>query len=298
MSTPKADYPFVSVVIPTYRHWQDLPTCLRSLETQTYPRDLYEVIIVNNDPGKECPYPLPADNMSLLVEPREGSYAARNRGIVNAKGEILAFTDADCVPAPDWIEQAVKLFQGNKGLDRLAGNIKLVFDVMSSPAALHQKVFAFNQRDNAQKGTSVTANLWAHRRVFKEIGHFDGELKSNADLQWGLKAQKAGFTITFAPSVIVSHPALTDIDSLLRKARRVYGGHYARMKWHTRPFPIQLVLSLYPFRPPLLEIYKALFARGLTFRQKVLVLWVLIRIRRTQWREHIDLSKGKSPERV
>jgi len=99
------NYPFVSVIIPTYRDWNRLKLCVNALKNQTYPKNRFEAIVVNNDPADPCPYcPLP-DNFVLTTEGKPGSYAARNAGIKIAKGDILAFTDSDCIPYSDWIEQ-------------------------------------------------------------------------------------------------------------------------------------------------------------------------------------------------
>ena len=82
---------------------------MNALTKQTYPKNRFEVIVVNNDPADPCPcIPLP-DNFVLTTEGKPGSYAARNAGIKIAKGEILAFTDSDCIPHSNWIEQAVNI---------------------------------------------------------------------------------------------------------------------------------------------------------------------------------------------
>ena len=111
--------PFVSVIIPTFHDWNRLQSVIDALKKQTYPKDHLEVIIINNDPEDSPPELDLPDNFRIISESKPGSYAARNKGISAAKGEILAFTDSDCIPYPDWIEQAVKLLMA--GAQRVAG---------------------------------------------------------------------------------------------------------------------------------------------------------------------------------
>ena len=92
--------PTVSVVVPFLTHGERLELCLRALEAQTYPRERYNVLVVDN--GGILPRDFAArwPSVSVLREDKPGSYAARNRGIGVSRGEIVCFTDADCVPAP------------------------------------------------------------------------------------------------------------------------------------------------------------------------------------------------------
>ena len=171
-------FPFVSVIIPTYHDWDRLQLCINALKTQTYPSKFFEVIIVNNDP-EDVPYHLDLSaNCSLISEARKGSYAARNRGITIARGEILAFTDSDCIPCPDWIEQAVKILL--EGAKRIAGRIKLFYKSEKlTLSEIYEKLFAFDQEKNAMKGGAFTANMISWKENFNNIGYFNG----NADLK-------------------------------------------------------------------------------------------------------------------
>src|SRR5687767_14260928 len=102
---PDSSQPSVSVIIPVYNDTERLLRCLEALEAQTYPRNRFEVIVVDN--GSDVPV---ADTLNrhagcaiLVTEPRPGGFVARNAGIERASGEILAFTDADCLPAASWL---------------------------------------------------------------------------------------------------------------------------------------------------------------------------------------------------
>ena len=96
--------PFFSIIIPTYNRTAPLTNCLYFLTLLDYPRNCFEVIVVND--GGETKLEAIADtfrnqiNLNLITQPHSGPAAARNTGAAKAKGEFLAFTDDDCMPAP------------------------------------------------------------------------------------------------------------------------------------------------------------------------------------------------------
>src|SRR4051812_27832091 len=101
---PARTPPFVSVIVPVFNQSEPLRACLRALNGQTSPRARFEVIVVDN--GSTDPVSVPTGSHSTVRvegESKPGSYAARNRGVAIARGSVIAFTDADCVPAADWV---------------------------------------------------------------------------------------------------------------------------------------------------------------------------------------------------
>jgi len=93
----------ISVVVPTYNEEANIVACLESLNRQTLPRADYEIIVVDGnsrDRTRELAAPL-ADLVFVQTSPRVGG--ARNDGATRARGEIVAFADADCVVPPDWL---------------------------------------------------------------------------------------------------------------------------------------------------------------------------------------------------
>ena len=99
--------PFVTVIIPTYNDWNRLDKCLLALSNQTYLQKNFEVVVINNNSLDAAPENIKKYNFTMHTENKPGSYASRNKGICIAKGDILAFTDSDCIPNLYWIERAV-----------------------------------------------------------------------------------------------------------------------------------------------------------------------------------------------
>jgi GT2 family glycosyltransferase len=215
--------PRVSVIVPTYRHWPALAGCLDALAAQTLPADAVEILIVNNEPSDPVPTSLRLPgNARLLSEEKAGSYAARNRALSEARGELLAFTDADCIPAADWLETAVAAISTE--VPRIAGAVELFFSSARLNAAeCFEKAFSFQQERYVRRGTAVTANLIVHRSVFQRMGPFDARLLSGGDFAWNLAATRAGVPLVYVPQCRVRHPARTSRAALFEKHRRIAG---------------------------------------------------------------------------
>lgn len=217
---------YVSVIIPTYKDWARLRLCLEALENQAYPSNLFEVIIVNNAPGDNPPsFIILQNNFKIIEEKLPGSYAARNAAIKIAKGEILGFTDSDCIPDEDWLKNAVNSFKKDNSVSRVAGPIN-IFTRNKKPRAveLYDLIYAFPQKSHVDQGVAVTANLFTYRKTFDEVGLFNSNTMSGGDIEWGRRAKMLGFTIKFSDDVIINHPARDSYKSLFEKAKRVGKG--------------------------------------------------------------------------
>lgn len=217
-------FPFVSVIVPTYQDWERLKICLEALSNQTYPSEKFEVILVNNDFQEEPPYKIKQENVIIITEKNLGSYSARNSGLKIAHGKIIAFTDSDCIPYPDWIEKAV--IEILNGADRVAGRIELFYQSINNLtiAEIYEKAFAFNQSKNALKGVSVTANMIVTAATFDRVGLFNERLSSGGDIEWSLRACNLNIPIIYTSSAVVRHPARHTFFQLLRKRKRIAKG--------------------------------------------------------------------------
>ena len=220
-------YPFVSIIIPTYHDWNRLSLTINALAKQTYPANYFEVIIVNNAPQDRIPdnYFLPA-NMQIVSEGKPGSYAARNKGLSLAKGEIYGFTDSDCIPHPDWIENAVKMF-ADKTVDRVAGHIELIYRDSKTKTwiELYESIYELDQKRIVRvHKASVTANLFARKNLFEKVGLFDANKMSGDDFGWNRRANAHGYNIVYGENVTISHPARSTFKEFTNKKRREFGG--------------------------------------------------------------------------
>lgn len=219
-----SERPFVSVIVPVYNDPDGIRRCLTALTEQTYPDDQYEVLAVDNGSTDNTPEVVrDFERVELLVEDEiQGSYAARNRGIEAATGEIFAFTDADCTPDPNWIAAGVETLDRDD-TDLVGGRV--VFEFSDQKTAAERFDASVNMRNDqsVQDGVVKTANVIVRRAVVEDIGPFPQHLPSGGDVHWTGAATDAGYTLVYGEDVIVRHPS-RQFRELLRKQYRVGKG--------------------------------------------------------------------------
>lgn len=176
--------PFVSVVVPLYNEERWISACVEALLAQDYPADCYEILIVDNnstDTSAEqvARYP----RVRLLREAVQGDFAARNRGIAASRGEIIAFTDSDTAPRPDWLRAIVDHF-AETGASLLVGRLEFTGS---------SRLLSLLEAYEAQKGEFVfsahipsiyfgyTCNMAVTRELIERIGPFAPVFR-NADV--------------------------------------------------------------------------------------------------------------------
>lgn len=221
---------FVSIIIPVYNDAIRLTACLKALSVQTYPNDSFEVIVVDNRSEEDIKSLVSRFNCAnYAFEPKPGSYAARNHGLSVAKGSIIGFTDADCTPASDWVEQGVEKLSATPNCGLVAGCINFSFENPERPtiAELYDSLAFLNQKHYVEvEHYGATANAFTFREVFRKVGLFDAELKSGGDREWGKRVYAAGYQLIYAPEVCITHPARPSIRTLKTKVLRVVEGQY------------------------------------------------------------------------
>ncbi|WP_427158031.1 glycosyltransferase [Aliinostoc sp. HNIBRCY26] len=230
-ATATSFLPMVSVVVPIYNGEADLPDLINCLVSQTYPPDKVEYLIVDNnsrdrtlDALKTTALHSPITIRPLSENQIQSSYAARNQGIRAAVGEIIAFTDADCRPQPQWLLSLIKPFV-NQNVVIVAGEITAL------PGTTLLEEHAERQATLSQKHTLAhpfcpygqTANLAIRRSVFAQSGLFRPYLTTggDADICWRILRANLG-KLEFAPDAIVQHRHRMTLRELASQWRR-YG---------------------------------------------------------------------------
>lgn len=294
MSSP---LPFVSVIVPVWNDAARLDECLRALAVQTYPRELYEIVVVDND-SEEAVSPVVEryGRARLVREASPGSYAARNAGLAHARGDVVAFTDADCLPAQDWIEKGVKRLKCGDGRTVVAGRVEM-FPRATQPNAVEQYevLFALAQREFVGRYKfGATANLFAWRETFERVGPFLAELKSGGDLEWGRRAAACGYKVEYAEEVRVRHPARATLSQLYSKMIRVTGGLHDLRRIKGRAYLEFDRGLLWELLPPLRAVAGTLREPTLPKRRdRLKVCAVLLFVRYVQAFERLRLSLPK-----
>jgi len=207
--------PMVSVVIPTYNRKDLLKECLDSLFNQTYPKERYEIIVVNDGSTdgteevlKEYAKKAPCA-FKWLTQQNKGSYAARNLGIKNARGEIICFIDDDCIADRKWLEDLVRAFE--EGVGGVGGNIVCV-----KPRTLIEKYCERNiPLDTRRRDLSYIPTCNAAYLKSLIENEIDTSLRNYGDRALSLKVQSKGFLLKHISSAVVFYRYRSDLMKLM-----------------------------------------------------------------------------------
>jgi glycosyltransferase involved in cell wall biosynthesis len=298
--------PFVSVLIPVFNDAEHLKICLDSLENQTYPKNLYEVIVIDN--GSDTCQDIKGivaqfKQARATYESLPGSYAARNKGIISAKGEVIAFTDADCIPAHDWIAQGVKSLLSIPNCGLVAGKINTLYKDSNKPTMveLYESIMALPQKEFIEKYKyGATANVFTFKSVIDHVGSFDSTLKSSGDFEWGQRVFSCGYQQVYADDACVSHHARHSFQQLYKKTIRYTGGRYDLQKKRN--------VSAFEFHKEFLEVLVKDFMslplvfifhifidsrfKQINFKQRITISYVIFIVRIVNITEKIRLKLG------
>lgn len=243
--------PAAAVIIPHYNDVLRLERCLTALTRG----DLHGVDVVVVDNGStqslvELHAAFPS--VRFLIEPEKGAAAARNRGVCETTAPVLIFIDADCLPAPDWLDMA-RLVQPRA--DLIGGRVD-VFDETPPPrsgAEAFEAVFAFNFRSYIEvQGFTGAGNLVTCRDVFDDVGGFVNGVSEDRD--WSMRAVAKGYRLIYEDGLVVSHPSRSDWAALRHKWHRIMRelcasngtAPQARLRWGLRALamPISALVHL------------------------------------------------------
>ncbi len=236
--------PQVSVVIPVYNAEEILGETLQALETQTLARHLYEIIVVDDgstDGSIRIAQTFP--DVRLLTQDHKGPAIARNLGVDAALGEIVLFTDSDCVAAPDFIAQMLKPFS-----DPLVVGVKGAYRTRQTTLWARFAQIEFEERyAKLAKSSSidfVDSHAAAFRiQNFKEVGGFDPHfpVANNEDVDLSYKIARLGYRMVFNPDAIVYH---LHPDTMVKYLRTKFSRAYWRMLVYRR-FPEKILSDTY-----------------------------------------------------
>lgn len=216
----------ISIIVPVLNGESYIRDCISSLINQDFPKDQYEILIIDNGSKDNTINILKKykEHITILHESKKGAYIARNTGIEKSKGNIIAFTDADCIAHKDWLNElykgfssenigcvvgAIKSYPGKTLVEMYSGNK----DLLSQKHTLNTKFLPYGQ----------TANVAFRREVFEDIGNFDQRLMSggDADISWRMQIN-TNYKLIYRPDSIVEHRHRTTFKGLFKQQFR-YG---------------------------------------------------------------------------
>lgn len=196
-----------------------LGTLLESLESQSVGRRSFEVIVVDNGSRDRTSEVASAGGATVVGLADANRSLARNAGAGRARGKVLAFTDADCVAAPEWLEE---LIVGLAQADLAAGPIQPVLNQPPNAVERFEALWRFRQEEYVRSsGWAPTGNLAVTAQAFERLGGFDPSMRiGGEDVELGLRAREAGMRLAWRPLAAVTHPAERSLGGLLRRGAR------------------------------------------------------------------------------
>jgi glycosyltransferase involved in cell wall biosynthesis len=206
--------PRVSVIVPVLNEARRITACLDALAAQEGAPP-FEVIVVDNGSRDGTPDLVRNHSIGgrLEHEPARGPYAARNTGIAAARGEIVAFTDADCVPEPRWVAEGVATIDA--GADLAGGRIIQMASASPSVWERYDRATYLDQDLYIRvEKFAATANLLVRAKVFADLGGFVPRLTASGDQELCQRAIRAGYRLAYAPDArVLHHPRATLRDT-------------------------------------------------------------------------------------
>lgn len=219
-------FPTVTVVVPVYNGAMTIAACLESLAAQTYPANRYEIVVVENGSDDDTAAVVARYPVRLFHNEVRGPAAARNRGIQESQSELIAFTDADCIVSPDWLEELVKPF-----LDPAVGAVGGDIQPYRHKGRTHVELFSdeyspwatYLSGEHEFLPQIYTPNAAYRRTLLNAVQGFNEQMLTGEDVEISWRIQMATNTkFAYTAQAVVYHHHRSTRQGLCRQYRQ-YG---------------------------------------------------------------------------
>jgi glycosyltransferase involved in cell wall biosynthesis len=217
--------PSVTVIVPVRNGELTIQPLLESLQKLNYDRNKVEVIVVDGNSTDKTQEIVKKYPVKLVVEENKGLNLARNVGIKCSNGEIIAFTDSDCIVPPNWITKIVENFKDAK-VSCVGGSAKaLDGDFISEYAdnSIVRLMPFFSKREELEKVKPffrhpAGCNMAFRRKIAEEVGYFDENIKYGFDeVEFADRVCRAGYKMVLDPGVLVWHKHRSTLREFLKQ---------------------------------------------------------------------------------
>jgi len=197
----------ISVIIPVLNAEMTIGACLDALFRQTVSQDTYEVIVVDdgstdNTPNIISKYP----GVRILRQEHINAGAARNLGVKHARGDIILFIDADCVPQEDWIEQMTKPMLENSSIVAVKGGYRTRQKNLISRLVQLEFEERYKKMCKTKYIDFVDSYSAAFRKeIFCQVGGFNARLNMSEDAQLSYSLSQKGYKMVFNKNAMTYH---------------------------------------------------------------------------------------------
>lgn len=272
----------ISVLIPTLNNEQTIGACLESIQKQSLKPD--EIIVIDGYSSDKTVEIARKYKCNILFEERRTRAAACNTGLRNATGDIIIFTDGDCIAKENWIEELIKSFECNEDgsivaitgpnveypKESLFGKaVNAIYSSLIGGRWSEQSQSIFNMKPRYVK-SAAGCNVAYRRKCFDEVGLFNEDLITAEDSEFNFRLREKGYKIYFNPSAVVYHRRPQNHKSFRNKARRYAEGKVQVFRIH------QHGINAWHLLPPFYISLLVLLAFGSIFQTELLYCFLFV----------------------
>jgi GT2 family glycosyltransferase len=229
--------PLVSIVVCTLNRKDSLNECLAHLVKIAYPESRYEILVVDggSTDGTKDLVKKNFPNVRFIVDERKGVSYARNTGAENTRGEIVVYTDDDCIVGKDWLRNLIAEFSNPK-IGAVGGPVRLLHPEKIPRRFLVRTALGVYDLGESVRTTRnvrklITANMAVRREVFHKI-NFDTELGREGkalfaleDIDFCESLLEHGYGLLYTPDALVYHNInVSRVNMKYLMMSAIYGG--------------------------------------------------------------------------
>ena len=253
--------PKFSVIIPVYNGEGTIAECLEALAAQDVPRREFEVIVVDDGSTDGTAAIVKQFDVRYVHQENKGPATARNVGVKNARGEIVVFTDADCVPEPGWLREMVNPLVRDSDVAGVKGAYRTRQTELTARFA--QAEFEERFKRLARRRTIDFVDSYSaafRKKVFEQVGGFNPRYPkaNNEDVELSFKVAQKNHKMVFSPDAIVYH---THPDGIWKYARLKFTRAYWRTFVYDK-FPRKVFRDSYTPQTLKIQILLAFYLLG------------------------------------
>lgn len=220
--------PLVSVIVPVHNGARFLAAALDSVAAQDY--GSVEIVVVDDGSSDNSAEIAASYRVRLLQQPNRGVAEARNAGVAESSGELLAFLDQDDL----WLERKVSRQVAALEADPTLGFVLTRMDILLEPGTPRPEWLPEQMRWQDSRGT-VPSALMVRREAFERVGGFDPGYRLTCDADWLARAKDAGVRWSAVDEILVRYRIhggneIYDRDAVLREVLAVVGASLRRQR--------------------------------------------------------------------
>ncbi|OGW18687.1 MAG: hypothetical protein A3G93_15930 [Nitrospinae bacterium RIFCSPLOWO2_12_FULL_45_22] len=218
----------ISIVIPAFNSQKTIAQAIEACLQQIYDQGEIEVIIVDDGSTDDTQKIVRSYPVGYIFQENSGPAKARNTGWEAAQGDIICFTDSDCIPHNDWVQKLVRNFNA-KDVGAVGGSYSIANEENLLAACIHQEILLRHEQMPKRAKALGSYNLSVPKRLLEKIGGFNEEYTqaSGEDNDLCYRLIKAGYSLYFEKEALVFH---YHPSNFLRYLRHQFWHGYWRVK--------------------------------------------------------------------